>query len=635
MRKVLPVVSLFSGCGGMDVGFLESGFTIDWAVDIDRNACETYKFNIGGNIHCMDINQININSIPTSDVIICGPPCQGFSNIGKRDPSDKRNFLYLNVLSIVSVKLPKFIVIENVKGLLSFQDGLILNSLINKLSGLGYNVEWSILNANDYGLSQRRERVFIVANNMGIENFFDRIKTRTIKATPLKEAIGDIEKLKELPNHFYTKKINSGYHHIVSKISQGQKLCDTRLGNRSVHTWQIPEAFGITTNIEQKTLYAISKNRRLKKYRKQESWNDASPLSEEEISSIVGEGFNKDVLLSLVEKGYVKEKFKGLYDLKHSFNGKFRRLDYTKISEAVLTNFGYIRNYIHPTKNRPLSVRECARIQGFPDNFIFKGTENSQYMQVGNAVPPILARIIAHEIKDNINNFSQYKKNESNNKVFKPYTVDSVIKKLRLYKLPDLGNYSNPLNELIYLLISQRTFEKSYRNVFKKLKNKYSTFEKLRNADVKSLEKILEPAGLAPQKAKAIKEILSQIYNDFGETSLKKINEFSTQKKIEYLARLPRVGIKTVYCILLFCFSLEVLPVDANILRVCRRLGWLPSGINNSDAHKIMHTLIHPRNRYEFHVNCIAHAKQICLSNHPRCINCFLFEFCDYSKKSL
>lgn len=634
MKRKLSAISLFSGCGGMDLGFLQAGFKISWAVDIDWHVCETYRFNLGDQIHCLDINDVNFDSIPKADVLICGPPCQGFSNIGKRDHVDKRNSLYLNVLQVVKIKKPMFVVIENVKGLLSFQKGAVLNRLLLSLKSYGYKVEWKVLNAIDYGLSQNRERIFIVANNIGSDNFFNKLGIYKKKSLPLKMAIGDIEEVYTLSNHSNNKNNNPVHNKIISRISQGQKLCDTRLGRRSIHTWQIPEVFGITSDIERKTLYAMAKNRRLKRFRKKESWNDASPLSKEEISLLVGKDFDENILYGLIEKGYIKEKFSNLYDLTHTFNGKFRRLDYEKPSEAILTNFGSPRNYIHPKKNRPLTVRECGRIQGFPDSFIFKGPENNQYKQVGNAVPPVLSQIIANEIKILLRNTSSKRhKIISYIKHFTPYSIDKVICEFRKYNTPNLGNFSNPLNELIYLYISQRTFEKSYKSVFKELKKTYPTFDNLRCAGIGSIEKILKPAGLAKQKAVSINKALTKIYNDFGETSLRKLKKFNETSKLEYLLGLPRVGIKTAYCILLFCFGIEVLPIDANISRVCERLGWLSPNLSSKKSHKVLHSIIQSKYRYEFHVNCISHARSTCLPVHPTCSDCCISELCPSSKE--
>lgn len=623
------MVSLFSGCGGMDLGFLLAGFKIIWANDNNCDACATYSFNFGKYIQCNDVQDLCVNKIPYSDIIICGPPCQGFSNVGKRDPADARNLLYLEVLKIVVAKKPSFVVIENVKGLKSFKNGSVVEEIVRGLENLGYIVEWKVLNSKDFGVAQNRERLFIVANSQHVTGFMTKIeKYKSKKNLFLKDVIKDLEPISTLPNHFNTNSFNPDYKKIVSKIGQGQKLCNTRLGSRSVHTWQIDDYFGKTNDFEKKVLLAIAQNRRLKRFKKKESWSDANPLNINEIHAIVGNGFSEKILKNLIEKGFVVEKANGLYDLKHTFNGKFRRLDYNRTSEAVLTNFGNIRNYIHPTRDRAFTVRECARIQGFPDNFIFLGKPESQYRQVGNAVPPQLAQVVARVIMDFLSD-SGGVSFACVSKSFAPNTVVEVNKILKQrYRTPRLGNKKNPLDELIYLYISQRTFEKAYQSTFIELKKHYPSFEKLKNADIEELEKILRPSGLGSQKAVTISNALAKIHRDFGEVSLKKLKKLDNQSKLNYLLTLPRVGFKTAYCILMYCFGEEVLPIDANIRRVCHRLGWLSAGVDQKNEYSILNTIIAPKDRYAYHVNAICHARNTCIPLYPKCRSCAISEFC-------
>lgn len=625
------VISLFSGCGGMDLGFIQAGFKIVWAGDNDFFAYQTYYFNLGPQINCVDLRNIRGDTIPDADILICGPPCQGFSNVGKRNPNDERNYLYQEVIKIVKTKCPKVVVIENVKGLKSFQEGSLLGKIIYELEKIGYATEWNIINTVNFGIPQNRERLFIIANNLGINGIITGImeKNRNIPLKILKEAIGDIEEVGTLANHFINYKVNGTYKRIMNKISGGQKLCNTRLNNRSVHTWEIPDVFGRTTPLERDILITIAKHRRRKCYYKEGfSWNDANPLSVDEILRITG-GSKKETIDSLVQKGYLVAKGPDLYDLKHTFNGKFRRLRYDFPSEAILTNFGSPRNYIHPRADRPLTIRECARIQGFPDAFLFKGTVQSQYRQIGNAVPPPVSKIMANQI------MSMLKGKTTNcrigiNKKLPSYVIKEIIKTLKRYGTPHLGNKTNPLDELIYLYISQRTFEKSYRSVFTALKRTYPSYDNLRRANIKKLIKILEPSGLARQKATTILGALNKIYRDFGKTSLNALKEMDNDAKLNYLQSLPRVGIKTAYCILLFCFNVEVLPIDANVRRVCQRLGILPRNLTQKKEHDILHSLISPKERYSFHVNCIEHARQICIPLHPRCDRCTLQKFCEW-----
>lgn len=166
----MKVVSLFSGAGGLDFGFIQAGHEIIWANDLYEDAVATYKENIGDHIVLRDICEIDSREIPDCDIIIGGFPCQGFSVANtKRSESDERNKLYKELVRIIEEKKPKFFVAENVKGLLSFGKGKVFQMIINDFQGLGYKVSHRVLNAADFGVPQKRERVIIV----GVRNDID------------------------------------------------------------------------------------------------------------------------------------------------------------------------------------------------------------------------------------------------------------------------------------------------------------------------------------------------------------------------------------------------------------------------------------------------------------------------------
>jgi DNA (cytosine-5)-methyltransferase 1 len=159
----MKVVSLFSGAGGLDLGFIQAGHKIIWANDNFIDAVKTYKKNIGTHIICEDIAKISSNQIPEHDILIGGFPCQGFSvaNTGRTE-NDERNKLYLEFLRVLIDKQPPFFVAENVKGILSLEKGKIFEMIINDFSKAGYKVKFNVLNAADYGVPQKRERVIII-----------------------------------------------------------------------------------------------------------------------------------------------------------------------------------------------------------------------------------------------------------------------------------------------------------------------------------------------------------------------------------------------------------------------------------------------------------------------------------------
>ena len=391
MRE-LVVTSLFSGCGGKDIGFISAGFKVAWANDIDRAACESYASNIGRHIVCKDIREVPSAEIPSTDVVIGGFPCQGFSIVGARRLNDERNFLYKEMKRVVEDKRPAFFVAENVRGLLSLAGGNVVKAIVDEFRGLGYRVDYKLLNAQDYGTPQHRQRVFIIGNRLGLPNPFPspRLPLRT-----LRDAIGDIETLGGLPNHqIITDWLKKSPHfiQIMQHLGEGQKLCNVRLGPRSVYTWDIPEVFGKTSKKEKSLLLTIAGNRRRKVYGKR----DGNPLPMTAIEQLCD--FKKEeverLVASLLKKDYLVGKGGG-FELKNSFNGIFRRPRWDLPCEAILTVFANPRNYIHPSQDRPFSVRECARIQDFPDDFQFSGTLKEQYTQIGNAVPARMAEAVA------------------------------------------------------------------------------------------------------------------------------------------------------------------------------------------------------------------------------------------------
>jgi len=176
----LKVISLFSGAGGMDIGFLNAGFEIIWANDFFEDAVNSYRKNIGKHIVYGDITKISSDDIPDNpDVIIGGFPCQGFSVANtRRSMKDERNFLYKEMLRVISDKKPKFFVAENVKGILSIESGKVFEMIKNDFENLkgidgqniGYKVDARILNAAEYGVPQSRERVVIIGNRIGVDN---------------------------------------------------------------------------------------------------------------------------------------------------------------------------------------------------------------------------------------------------------------------------------------------------------------------------------------------------------------------------------------------------------------------------------------------------------------------------------
>jgi DNA (cytosine-5)-methyltransferase 1 len=262
MRKY-SIISLFAGCGGMDLGF-KGGFTslgkkyskrnfvLSWANDIDVNACNTFKEYFGHDIVCGDITQI-LNgkkqssmfeqSMPkTADVVIGGFPCQDFSHAGKRlGFGSKRGLLYQSMAEVIKRVKPSLFVAENVKGLLTMNNGEAIKTIIKDFESLGYHVTYSLYLAADYGVPQMRERVVIVGTRKDKLPAFEHPKTIRKKENwiTLEKAIGDLEKVEEgrLHNHFWSmaKKNKGQGNNKVKKDAPGPTMRAEHHGNIEYH----------------------------------------------------------------------------------------------------------------------------------------------------------------------------------------------------------------------------------------------------------------------------------------------------------------------------------------------------------------------------------------------------------------
>ena len=329
------IIDLFCGCGGLSKGFEMAGYEPILAIDFWKDAIDTYNFNNKKNIAmCKDIKELDKNYLQelkkNNDIegIIGGPPCQGYSTVGKREIDDERNFLYLQYCRIVEEIQPKFFVLENVKGLLTLNDGKFKEDIIKRFSELGYTVTYKLLNASNYGVPQNRNRVFFV----GIKNkkFQFPIEKETKVTTA--EAISDLIEIEK----DYSSEAVSPYQKIMRENSKG--LYNNEF---TIHTPQTEKIIGMIP--------------------------DGGKISD------------------------LPEEYWNI----RKYNKAFQRMKSDGQSNTIDTGH---RNYFHYSKNRIPTVREAARIQSFPDDFIFTGSKTSQYKQVGNAVPPLLAFEIAKEI---------------------------------------------------------------------------------------------------------------------------------------------------------------------------------------------------------------------------------------------
>jgi DNA (cytosine-5)-methyltransferase 1 len=388
----MSFVSLFSGCGGLDLGFQQSGFRCLRAYDNDPNALQTHSDNLGTPTFQWDLStgQLPDQSSVQPLVVVAGSPCQGFSTIGKRILDDERNGLLLASGKIAVALNPVFFVAENVPAVVSGSHAKYWESLRYLLTHAGYTCSTLLLKASDFGVAQQRRRLFMIASRHDMPL---TLKVPGIGLLNVGAALAGVEPT--TANHEPLLLDRSSRDFVIaSKIKPGQKLCDVRISDRAVHTWNIPEVFGETSKLERAILVLVT---RLRRRERQRSFGDADPVSFSVMKRELG--FDpRPQMSSLVTKGYLRHLENDRYDLSHTFNGKFRRLDPTGFSPTVDTRFGIARNFLHPFEHRALTVREAARLQGFPDEFRFKGSIAQQYKCVGNAVPPPMAKSIAEAL---------------------------------------------------------------------------------------------------------------------------------------------------------------------------------------------------------------------------------------------
>ena len=195
--KEYTAVSLFCGAGGLDLGFHKAGFKTLWANDFDKDACDTHRKWSKAEVVCGDISKVDYSTIPHSDIILGGFPCQGFSLSGPRKIDDKRNVLYKHYVKLVKQNQPYLFIGENVKGLLTMGNGQVIEAIIDDFSSCGYNMFYQLVNAKNYGVPQDRERVIIVGirKDLNITSF--TLPKYTGKQYTLRDALKDLPEPKE------------------------------------------------------------------------------------------------------------------------------------------------------------------------------------------------------------------------------------------------------------------------------------------------------------------------------------------------------------------------------------------------------------------------------------------------------
>lgn len=350
----LRVIDLFSGVGGLSLGFRMAGFEISLANEIDKEIAESYSRNHPETkMINEDITKLNIEDVFKEyknkvDVVIGGPPCQGFSQKGQRKSiNDERNFLFRYFYDVVKVLKPKYFVMENVPNLLTTEKGYFKKEIIELFETIGYSLNADILTASDYGVPQNRKRAFILGKLGGKKLEFPKPLNVNNR---IWDAISDLAYLESGEGEFKQD-------YIISSQSEYQRLLRTD----SKYLYNHIATKHSKVALERLKIIPPNKGREV--------------LPEEHLTKSI-------------------------------FSGTWSRMVKDEVAVTITTRFDTPSSgkFTHPYLNRAITVREAARLQSFPDTFIFYGTKSSQMKQVGNAVPPLLSKQIAIVIKNDILN---------------------------------------------------------------------------------------------------------------------------------------------------------------------------------------------------------------------------------------
>lgn len=342
--STLNVLDLFCGAGGLSYGFKCAGFDVLLGIDNDAKALETYELNHkGSKTLCGDITQITYEEHikplidgKKIDVIIGGPPCQGMSLSGPRKFDDPRNKLYLSYIRLVKEIQPKAFVIENVPGLVGLFGGQIKDSIIEKFTEMGYRIKYKILCSADYGVPQMRKRVVFVGTKVG-DFEYPTINPNTVTCSM---ALSDLPSLED---------------------ELGEEVSEYATSPQNFYQQLMRKKSDVVLNH-----IAANHSDKVKK------------------------------IISLVPDGGNYKDLPEEYRDSRNFHVAWTRFPSDKPAPTIDTGH---RHHFHYKYNRVPTVRECARLQSFPDDFKFLGNKTQQFRQVGNAVPPLMAQAIAEQVK--------------------------------------------------------------------------------------------------------------------------------------------------------------------------------------------------------------------------------------------
>lgn len=420
---LLKSIDLFGGAGGMSEGLRQAGFQCVFANDFEDAAVETFRRNhpsvpvSGTDIAALDAGAIRRDlglKRGQLDLVAGGPPCQGFSTYGKRSPTDLRNQLYVHFFRFIEEFRPKAFAMENVVGILSFASGGVINDIQTRARGLGYEPTVSLLDAADFGVPQYRRRVIV----SGVHNGRSRTPVAThgawsdrkgkqadlFEPSHLSDYITLREAIADLPEEVLPPKEthSSVPYQAAAKTSYQASM---RIGSSGILHHSSKRMLGIRRMrlaLLRAGDYGTSIGARLAE----------GPVPREVIDEVLrGSAASRDIdecrtedrakelaLRELLQRGATVSELREFLD-SGGFANKYRRLSWDSPSHTVVAHMARdCSDFVHPETDRFVSVREAARIQSFPDRYIFLGSQFHQFRQIGNALPPLLGRAIGRAV---------------------------------------------------------------------------------------------------------------------------------------------------------------------------------------------------------------------------------------------
>jgi DNA (cytosine-5)-methyltransferase 1 len=383
----MSFVDLFAGAGGLSCGLEMAGFTPIFASELDPVYASTFQRNHPNTIcSCKDIRELDPQEILEQsglkkgdlDLLAGGPPCQGFSiNAPMRSTSDHRNHLFLEYLRVAEALYPKMLLIENVPGIVSFDNGGTVKAIYRAIESLGYKVEHKILFAGHYGIPQLRFRTFFLASRTGsLPNWPEPTHYTEARANfagaaklcmPLTELLRPM--MKSAP------KVIDAISDLPVLVGEQKNPCSYKSKPQSEYQKLLRNGATLLHNHIASNLTGINLER-LKHIPQGGSW--------------------RDIPFDLLPAGMKRAR-------RSDHTKRYGRLHPDGMCSTILTKCDpHWGSFFHPFEERVLSVREAARIQAFPDRYVFCGSIIQQYEQVGNAVPPLLAKVVGLEIRKSL-----------------------------------------------------------------------------------------------------------------------------------------------------------------------------------------------------------------------------------------